>query len=62
VYGSWRCGKRLLMVCGMNALPTTESGMKATAAHSAGRHRGESSLPSGKTIGRTKPPRLVAGA
>ena len=36
--------------------------MKASAAHSAGRHRGDSSLPSGKTSGRTKPTRLVAGA
>ena len=36
--------------------------MKASAAHSAGRHRGDSSLPSGKTSGRTRPPRLVAGA
>ena len=36
--------------------------MKASAAHSAGRHRGDSSLPSGKTSSRTIPPRLVAGA
>ena len=43
-------------------MPATQSGMKASAAHSAGRHRGDSSLPSGKTSGKTKPVRLVAGA
>jgi hypothetical protein len=36
--------------------------MNASAAHSAGRHRGDSSLPSGKTSGRTRPTRLIAGA
>ena len=36
--------------------------MKASAVHSAGRHRGDSSLPSGKTRGRTRPIRPVAGA
>ena len=50
------------MLCEMKALPATQSGMKASAAHSAGRHRRDSSLPSGKTIGRTKPLRLMAGA
>ncbi len=38
------------------------SGMNASAAHSAGRNRRDSSLPSGKTSSRTMPPRLVAGA
>ena len=50
------------MVCGMKAQPATESGMKASAVHSAGRHRGDSSFPSGKTRGRTRPIRPVAGA
>ena len=36
--------------------------MNASAAHSAGRNRRDSSLPSGKTSSRTMPPRLVAGA
>jgi hypothetical protein len=39
----------------MNALPATHSGMNASAAHNAGRHRGDSSRPSGKTTGRTRP-------
>src|SRR5579859_6490777 len=50
------------MLCGMKAMPANQSGMKASAAHRAGRHRGDSSLPSGKTSGRTRPVRLVAGA
>ena len=36
--------------------------MNASAAHSAGRHRGDRSLPTGKTNGRTRPTRLTAGA
>src|SRR5437868_14688794 len=49
------------MPCGMKAKPAIQSGMKASAAHSAGRHRRDSSLPSGKTSGRTRPVKLVAG-
>ncbi len=36
--------------------------MKASAAHSAGRHCGDNSLPSGKTSGRTRTARPTAGA
>src|SRR6266404_9947297 len=50
------------MSCGMKAMPANNSGTKASAAHSAGRHRGDSSLPSGKTSGRTRPVKLAAGA
>jgi len=48
------------MFCGMKALPTTARGRKAIVAHSAGRHRRDSSLPSGKTSSRTRL-RLRAG-
>jgi hypothetical protein len=50
------------MFCVTNAVPTIASGMEASAAHSAGRHRRDNSLPSGKTSGSTIPPTMAAGA
>ena len=47
------------MLWGIKAMPANQSGMKASAAHRAGRHRGDSSFPSGKTSGRTRPVRLA---
>ena len=49
------------MCCGRKASPANTSGIKASAAHSAGRHRRDSSRPSGKTSSNTRV-RLEPGA